>query len=224
MRRNLFWSAVFLLLLIPSVYAQTGQIQLGVKEHTLTNGMRILVLENHSAPVFTAIIRFNTGSLDEHPGITGSSHLLEHMLFKGTKIFGTSNYQAEVPLMTKIDSLAHLMYAEQVKLMSPLNPSDSARLKQLKQQIADLQSEEKKYVIKDELWSTLSPKWRNGTERLDLLMMARSILCHCLKTGLSFGLLWKPIGWAIWSSANSIPSVTWLWRNGAWAKIVRAVP
>ncbi len=103
---------------------QTGALKLDVKEKTLSNGMRILVVENHSAPVFSTIIKFNTGSVDERPGITGISHLLEHMLFKGSKIFGTADFEAEVPIMRKIDSLAAL------------------------------QSEQKKYVIKDELWST----------------------------------------------------------------------
>jgi predicted Zn-dependent peptidase len=134
--------------------AQTSDVQLDVKKHTLTNGMRILVLENHSAPVFSSIIRFNTGSVDEHPGITGVSHLLEHMLFKGTKTIGTSNYAAEVPIMAKIDSLAHLAYAEQIRLQSPLNPLDSTELKRLRAQMAELQSQEKQYVIKDELWGT----------------------------------------------------------------------
>ena len=140
--------------LATSAWAQSADMQLDVKKHTLDNGLRVLVLENHSAPVFSSIIRFNTGSVDEYPGITGSSHLLEHMLFKGTKIVGTSNYEAEVPIMAKIDSLAHLAYAEQVKLLSPLNPSDSTRLKQLRQQMADLQAQQKQYVIKDEMWST----------------------------------------------------------------------
>ncbi|MEW6051042.1 MAG: pitrilysin family protein [Candidatus Zixiibacteriota bacterium] len=135
-------------------FAQTGDIQLDVKKKVLSNGMRILVLENHAAPVFSTIIRFNTGSVDERPGITGTSHLLEHMLFKGTKIIGTSNYEAEAPIMKKIDSLAHLMYAEQARLASPLNPQDSAKLKALKDQIAALQAEQKQYVIKDELWGT----------------------------------------------------------------------
>jgi predicted Zn-dependent peptidase len=144
----------FLLILTAVSLAQTGQIQLDVKKKTLSNGMKILVLENHAAPTFSAIIRFNTGSIDEHPGITGSSHLLEHMLFKGTKIIGTTNYEAEVPIMAKIDSLAHLLRAEQVKLLSPLNPQDSSRLKELKQEMADLQATQKKYIIKDELWDT----------------------------------------------------------------------
>ncbi len=133
---------------------ETGDIQLDVKKRVLSNGMRVLVLENHAAPVFSSIIRFSTGSVDEHPGITGTSHLLEHMLFKGTRIVGTSNYEAEVPIMAKIDSVAHLAYAEQVKLQSPLNPPDSSRLKELRQQIADLQTQQKQYIIKDELWGT----------------------------------------------------------------------
>ncbi len=144
-----------LLLILTTVsLAQTGQIQLDVKKKTLSNGMRILVLENHAAPTFSANIRFNTGSVDEHPGITGSSHLLEHMLFKGTKIIGTSNYNAEVPIMAKIDSLAHLLRIEQVKLLNPLNPQDSGRLKEIKQEMADLQAIQKKYIVKDELWDT----------------------------------------------------------------------
>jgi predicted Zn-dependent peptidase len=151
--RHAIIASVFLLS-AALAHAQTGDVQLDVKKHTLTNGMRILVLENHSAPVFSTIIRYNTGSVDEHPGITGTSHLLEHMLFKGTKIIGTSNYQAEVPIMAKIDSLAHLAYAEQIKIRNPLSGTDSTELKRLRAQMADLQSQQKKYVIKDELWGT----------------------------------------------------------------------
>ncbi|MBK7141432.1 MAG: insulinase family protein [bacterium] len=141
-----------LLLLGITVQAATGEIQLDVKKKVLSNGMRILVLENHAAPVFSTIIRFNTGSVDEEPGITGVSHLLEHMLFKGTKTIGTSNYAAEVPLMKKIDSLAALMKAELVKLADPLKATDSSRYFGLKKEIAEVQSIQKQYVIKDELW------------------------------------------------------------------------
>lgn len=153
-RHRLFMVICLVMLVSTSAWAELADVKLDVKKHTLANGMRILVLENHAAPVFSSIIRFNTGSVDEHPGITGSSHLLEHMLFKGTKIVGTSNYDAEAPIMARIDSLAHLAYAEQVKLQSPLNPQDSTQLKKLRQQMANAQSEEKKYVIKDELWGT----------------------------------------------------------------------
>ncbi|PWB75592.1 insulinase family protein [candidate division GN15 bacterium] len=127
-------------------------IQLDVKKHVLANGMRILVLENHSAPVFSTVVRFNVGAVDERPGITGTSHLLEHMRFKGSKVIGTTNYDAEVPILAQIDSVAHLMKAEQVRLQSPLNSQDSTLYKQYRQQIADLQAQEKKYIIKDEIW------------------------------------------------------------------------
>ena len=150
--RTILSAMLAVLLLVAIVAAQTGEFQLDVKKKVLANGMRILVLENHSAPVFSTIIRFNTGSVDEEPGITGVSHLLEHMLFKGTKITGTSNYEAEVPLMRRIDSLATLHKAEQIRLANPLNPQDSSRLKEIKQQIADVQAMQKQYVIKDELW------------------------------------------------------------------------
>lgn len=56
----------------------------GVQEHTLTNGMKILVLENHRAPVVVSQVWYKVGSSYEHDGITGVSHVLEHMMFKGT--------------------------------------------------------------------------------------------------------------------------------------------
>jgi predicted Zn-dependent peptidase len=146
---------VILLLAIFSLsYGQTGDIKVDVKKHTLVNGMKVLVLENHSSPVFSAVIRFNTGAIDEGPGITGISHLLEHMLFKGTKIFGTTDYKTEVPIMAKIDSLAQLYFNEQVRLSSPLNLPDSTKLQELKKQIAGLLDEQRKYMIKEELWNT----------------------------------------------------------------------
>ena len=155
-----------MLLLFISVQAigQTDEIKLDVRERVLSNGMTILVLENHSAPTFSAVIRFNTGAIDERPGITGISHLLEHMMFKGSKIMGTSDFEAEIPLMAKIDSLAHLMYAEHVKLQNPLNPRDSARYKELRKQIADVQAEQAQYIVKDELWGTYL---KNGAAALN---------------------------------------------------------
>lgn len=154
LRVRQFILPALLALTASGVFGQGSDIQLDVRKKVLSNGMRVLVLENHSAPVFSTIIRFNTGAVDERPGLTGVSHLLEHMLFKGTKIIGTSNYQAEAPIMKKIDSLAHLAYAEQARLSSPLNPQDSTNLKALREQMAKLQAEQKQYVIKDELWGT----------------------------------------------------------------------
>ena len=56
-----------------------------VHEYQLDNGMKILVKEDHRAPVVTSMVWYKVGSSYEHDGITGVSHLLEHMMFKGTK-------------------------------------------------------------------------------------------------------------------------------------------
>lgn len=54
------------------------------KEHKLSNGLKVLVREDHRAPVVVSQIWYKVGSSDEHRGITGISHALEHMMFQGT--------------------------------------------------------------------------------------------------------------------------------------------
>ena len=55
-----------------------------VTEFTLDNGLQLLVKEDHRAPVVVSQIWYKVGSSYEHGGITGISHALEHMMFKGT--------------------------------------------------------------------------------------------------------------------------------------------
>jgi len=55
-----------------------------VQHYTLDNGLKILVKEDHRAPVAVSMIWYNVGSADEPAGITGISHALEHLMFKGT--------------------------------------------------------------------------------------------------------------------------------------------
>jgi zinc protease len=69
----------------------------GVKTHTLENGLVIIVREDHSAPVVSAQAWCKTGSIDEAHWLgAGLSHMLEHMLFKGTKTRGTGRIDQEV--------------------------------------------------------------------------------------------------------------------------------
>ena len=56
-----------------------------VGEHTLTNGMRVIVKTDHRAPVVVSMVWYKVGSVDEVNGVTGVAHVLEHMMFKGTK-------------------------------------------------------------------------------------------------------------------------------------------
>jgi len=56
-----------------------------VTEHVLDNGLRVLLKEMHNAPIVSSWIWYRVGSRLERPGITGISHWVEHMMFKGTK-------------------------------------------------------------------------------------------------------------------------------------------
>lgn len=56
-----------------------------IHRFTLDNGLKIIVKEDHRAPVVVSMIWYNVGSADEPGGITGVSHALEHIMFKGTK-------------------------------------------------------------------------------------------------------------------------------------------
>lgn len=65
----------------------------GIQEYRLrSNGMKILLVPSHAAPVITFMVVYHVGSRNEAPGNTGSAHLLEHMLFnKSTRNFGRAN-------------------------------------------------------------------------------------------------------------------------------------
>jgi predicted Zn-dependent peptidase len=155
--RKKMTKCLFLALLVS--FPATGNtnvedIQLDVKEHTFSNGLQLLVVERHFSPTFSAIVRFKVGSADEKQGITGIAHLLEHMLFKGTKDIGTSNYQAEVPIMNEIDALAHELNDTIIEMRSPLYRGGTEKADSLRALIAELQKDQKQYIVKDELWET----------------------------------------------------------------------
>ena len=59
---------------------------------TLDNGMKVVVREDHRAPVVTVMVWFKAGSIDEAPFETGLAHVLEHMMFKGTEHLGPGDF------------------------------------------------------------------------------------------------------------------------------------
>src|ERR1043165_8382379 len=58
----------------------------------LDNGLRVIVAEDHSAPVFAIALNYNVGSRDERKGRTGFAHLFEHMMFKGSENVGAGEH------------------------------------------------------------------------------------------------------------------------------------
>ncbi len=58
----------------------------------LKNGLRVIIVEDHTAPVFSIAITYNVGSRNERPGRTGFAHLFEHMMFKGSANVGSGEH------------------------------------------------------------------------------------------------------------------------------------
>ena len=63
-----------------------------VREHTLASGLRVRLLQDRSLPLCTLYSFFKVGSRNERPGITGISHLFEHMMFNGSKKYGPKEF------------------------------------------------------------------------------------------------------------------------------------
>ena len=78
-RTFLCWSGLF------AVLATAPSVQAEVYEYNLENGLKLLVKEDRRAPVAVSQIWYRIGSSYEHDGITGVSHVLEHMMFQGTE-------------------------------------------------------------------------------------------------------------------------------------------
>ncbi len=67
-----------------------------VKEYALENGLKVLIVEDHKAPTATFQIWYRVGSVNEKTGKTGLSHLLEHMMFKGTSKYGPKTFSQTI--------------------------------------------------------------------------------------------------------------------------------
>lgn len=137
----------FIVLFTGGVFANS--LKLDVKEHVLKNGLKLLMLEKHDVPVVCVRINYKVGSVDERPGITGVSHLFEHMMFKGTKIFGTRDYSAEKSLLDREDELVMKIYAEKSNGAS----ADRKKTESLEKELEEVRKKLRDLVVKDEVFS-----------------------------------------------------------------------
>ena len=78
--------------LLPATLAAAPQVH----EFSLDNGLRLLVQEDHRAPVVVSQVWYKVGSSYEHDGITGVSHVLEHMMFKGTEKLAPGEFSRRI--------------------------------------------------------------------------------------------------------------------------------
>ena len=80
----------------PCLAADTSKLpkpqKLNYKERRLANGLKVITLEDHAAPVVTLQVWYHVGSKDEAPGKAGFAHLFEHLMFKGSKNVPTEGH------------------------------------------------------------------------------------------------------------------------------------
>jgi len=142
-----------LLFLVGAFYspAQTMErLKSQVREKTLENGMKFIVMEQHQAPVVSFHVYADVGSAQEVQGITGISHLLEHMAFKGSTTLGTKNYAEEAKVLAEIDKVYDELTREQRKLKP-----DAKSVEALKSRFDELEKKAKEYVVNNEFFDIM---------------------------------------------------------------------
>jgi predicted Zn-dependent peptidase len=139
---------LFILLAFASRIA-AAEIKLDVKEHILPNGMKILMLQKPGVPRVVCHIYFKVGSINERPGITGIAHVHEHMMFKGTKMMGVTDFEKDSEIDKKIDELMNKIYREKYW---KAGGGDKEKLAQWQKEDDELVKAEKQYIVKDDLW------------------------------------------------------------------------
>ncbi len=136
------------------------KLNLDVKTFTLPNGMRFLLVQKKELPMIHAGWVAHVGSANERPGITGLAHLFEHMMFKGTKVIGTKDYEKEKSIMEEKENLQERireLYSQQRQryykgeIEDPFDPDTYPQeLKQLLAEFEELDKKHKELIIKDD--------------------------------------------------------------------------
>ena len=127
-----------------------------VIEHKLANGMTILMVERHQAPVVSLNMTFGVGGVNEQVGQTGLAHLYEHMAFKGTSTVGTKNYEKEKPVLDELHRVGTELERRQRDLARrspdvPADPAEKAALEGLQKRFKELQDQAVQYVAGNEM-------------------------------------------------------------------------
>jgi predicted Zn-dependent peptidase len=146
MKRAFTGLVLFLALL---TFAISAEVTLDVIEHTLANGLKILMVQKPGVPRVVCHIYYKVGSINERPGITGIAHVHEHMMFKGTQKMGVTDPAADAGIDRQIDELMDKIYREKYW---QAEGGDKEKTAQWQKEVDALVAKEKQYVIKDELW------------------------------------------------------------------------
>jgi len=148
-----------LALAAPPVGAET-KAEVPVEEFTLDNGMKFLLVQRPELTTVTAGWVAKVGSANERPGITGISHLFEHMMFKGTHAVGTTDIDRDLKIIDEqeaIQTRIREIYRDQRErwrrgeIEDPFDPENRTEEQiELEKEFAELIEEQRELMIKDE--------------------------------------------------------------------------
>ena len=157
MRRVFLILLFFLVLPAPSAAAVPEGL---VQSFTLDNGMKFLLVRRPERATVSAGWVAHVGSSNEKPGMTGISHLFEHMMFKGTHTVGTTNIKRDLDIIEeqeKIQEKMRVIYAKQRErwrrgeIPDPFDPaSRTDQLIDLEKKFQALVDEQRSLMVKDE--------------------------------------------------------------------------
>ena len=161
MNRCITYAAfVCAVVILAAAIPAAGQ-NIDAKEYWLDNGMQVLMVERHESPTIMASIFARVGSANEATGITGISHLFEHMMFKGTETIGTKDIERDRQIMAQLDSLKELMRAEERIMREKLRRGEiedmhdpeakTARYREIEAVFDSLILEQRQLIVKDQL-------------------------------------------------------------------------
>src|SRR2546427_8973945 len=103
--------------------------QVPVQEFMLDNGMKLLMVPRKGAPVVASGWVAKVGSVNERPGITGISHLFEHMMFKGTRTIGSKDIEQDLKLNAEQDRVKAELRKEEQELARKCRAGEITDLK-----------------------------------------------------------------------------------------------
>ena len=137
-----------------------NQAEIRIEERTLSNGMKLLLYPRHDEPTISGGWVAHVGSANERPGITGISHLFEHMMFKGSQVIGTTNVKKDLEIIAEQEKVRSEIRAEEAKLRVALRrgeiddltkpESKSARMKELDRKFDELVKAQREVLVKNE--------------------------------------------------------------------------
>jgi predicted Zn-dependent peptidase len=156
-----YLAAMVAFALLPLSVIPAGAQNIEAREYQLANGMQVLMVERHETPTVMGAIVARVGSANEITGITGISHLFEHMMFKGTKTIGTKDINRDLAIMAQLDSLRALMREEERVMREELRrgvisdmldpEARTERYRELEKTYDALVLEQRELIIKDQL-------------------------------------------------------------------------